>query len=187
MAATVSVAPRLRTVGGWALVVAAAAIGVLAFGPRPEVVGVLYLAAVTPLLARVDMAEHRLPNAIVLPGLAVAALGASAGWLRTGQPPITAVIAAGSAAMLLLTLHALGGFGMGDVKLGTVLALSLGALGAGAAAVGLLVGFCAGGVAALAVLVAGGAGQRMPFGPFLLFGYWWSIAASATEAVGAAG
>ena len=37
-------------------------------GPRFEAVGCLYLALVTPELCRVDLAEHRLPNALVLPG-----------------------------------------------------------------------------------------------------------------------
>lgn len=178
-------AARLRPAAHGAMIAGASAVALLAFGGRPELVGGLYLAAVTPLLARVDLEQHRLPNAIVLPGLAIAATGAAAGWLRTGQAPLVAAATAAAATLLLSALHLLGGFGMGDVKLGCVLALSLGALGVQSAGIGVLAAFVAGGLAAMALLAAGGAGERMPFGPFLLFGYWWALAAVASAPGGA--
>ena len=76
-------------------------------------------------------------------------------------------------------LASLGGVGIGDVKLAGMLALALGASGSGVEAVGLTVGsaFVAAGFVALGVLVQKGVapGREIPFGPFLLAGFWVAV------------
>jgi leader peptidase (prepilin peptidase)/N-methyltransferase len=70
---------------------------------------------------------------------------------------------------LLAALAYSGGMGMGDVKLGAVMGLYLGR----AVAAALLVGFAAGALVGIALLVRYGASARkraVPFGPFLALG-----------------
>src|SRR6188768_3910265 len=88
------------------------------------VIPLLYLAAVTPALVAIDLREHRLPNALVLPGYPVAGLGLVGEWIRTGQPPVIALVAGGASIVFLFALSLGGGMGMGDVKLGGVLGLA---------------------------------------------------------------
>ena len=133
-----------------------------------------WLAATTPELVRIDIAEHRLPDRLTLPGYVPALGGITLAGL-TGAATTPALIVGGAFLGLLLLLTLGGGLGMGDVKLGGVLGLVLGAAGAGAAVAAMLVAFLAGGVAALWVLVRGGRGARLPFGPFLLAGFWTAL------------
>jgi leader peptidase (prepilin peptidase)/N-methyltransferase len=145
---------------------------------RPELVGFLYLAAVTAALCRSDLAEHRLPNVLVLPGFVVTALGLLVAAVRSGAVPIVPLVAGAAAFGFLLLLNLGGGMGMGDVKLGALLALNLGCLGAGAAITGPALGFVFGGVAGLFALLIPAAGvvRQIPFGPFLLLGAWSAVA-----------
>jgi leader peptidase (prepilin peptidase)/N-methyltransferase len=135
----------------------------------------LYLAAVTPALVAADVREHRLPNALVLPGYPVAALGVAGEWVRTGQPPVVAVVAGAASIVLLLALSLGGGMGMGDVKLAGVLGLTAGLVGVTPAVVSPLAAFVLGGVVALVVAVRRGRDTRIPFGPFLLVGFWLAV------------
>jgi leader peptidase (prepilin peptidase)/N-methyltransferase len=144
---------------------------VAAVGVRPLTVGLVWLAVVTPRLIAVDIAEHRLPDAVVLPSLGVAG-GAV---LLDGSAVPTALAAAAGYGLLLLALHVLGGMGLGDVKLAPVLGLLTGALGPLAAVASPLLAFLTGGVAAVAVLVRRGAGAAMPFGPAMLLGAWAAV------------
>ncbi len=66
---------------------------------------------------------------------------------------------------------------MGDVKLGGVLGLALGALGVGSAVVGPAVAFLGGGAAALAAFMVPGVrrSDELPFGPFMLGGFWSAV------------
>ncbi|SJM66625.1 prepilin peptidase [Gulosibacter sp. 10] len=132
-----------------------------------------WVALVTPPLVRHDLAEHRLPNALVMPGWAVAATCIGLAWLSSSAFPLGALLA-GAGAFLLALLAALGGgLGMGDAKLLLPLAAGLGLLGAEALLVAGLVAALSGGAAALALLLRGrGRGAKLPFGPFLLLGYW---------------
>jgi leader peptidase (prepilin peptidase)/N-methyltransferase len=156
----------------------AVALGVLlavavlaAVGPRPVAIGLIWLALVTPRLIAVDIAEHRLPDAIVLPALAIAA---GSVLLDEGDRS-TALAAAACYGLLLLALHLLGGMGLGDVKLAPVLGLLTGALGPAAAIVSPLFAFLTGGLAAVAVLLRRGPGAAMPFGPAMLLGAWATV------------
>lgn len=126
------------------------------------------LAALLVVLSAIDLERRVLPNAIVLPAIAVA-LPAQA-LLSPGRWLEWTLAAFGAALMLLLPLLAgRGGVGMGDVKLAFLLGLVLGE--------GVMLAIV---VASLAVLPAalalfarhGATAMRIgvPFGPFLSLG-----------------
>ena len=137
-----------------------------------------YLAATTAELARIDLAEHRLPNRLVLPGFAFAAVSLVWQWLATDTLPVTSLVSGVGCVAFLLSLNVLGGMGMGDVKLGGLIGLAAGSLGFSTATASLVIAFVAGGIAGLAALALPGldALPRIPFGPFLLFGFWSAVA-----------
>lgn len=141
----------------------------LALGPVVAAIPALYVAATAPELSRIDLAEHRLPNRLVVPGLVVGLLAAAGSWATTGIPPVVPVVAAVAYAGVLFLFALGGGMGMGDVKLAAVLGLA--SPTATVAIASPLIAFLFGGVVALVVLIARGRGSRIPFGPFLLAGY----------------
>ncbi|WP_426624723.1 prepilin peptidase [Leifsonia sp. McL0607] len=155
----------------------------------PAAVGALYVAAVTAALVRYDLRERRLPNALVLPGLAFVAVGAV--WsVLSGAGGIALVVAAAlcSLGVLLafLVLACGGGLGMGDVKLAALLASALAALVAERGPPGEAVAAVAAWVVASLVLGGLAAGMllgsrvgttlggpvELPFGPVLLVTFW---------------
>lgn len=155
-------------------------------------VGVAYLGAVSLPLCAADLRERRLPNALVLPGFAFAALGAAWPALARGDPPAPYAELALCCAVVIVVLCAAasgGGIGMGDVKLATLLTLVLGALavehgvGPGPPVVALFaVTLTTAALAALAGAVvargaAAGAAADIPLGPHLLVGFWAVAAA----------
>lgn len=160
-----------------AAAIALAAISVLAGGPEPRTVLLLFLAAVTPQLAAIDVREQRLPNRLVLPGYPVAACALAGEWLRSGTLPAGPLIAGAAAFALLLVPAVFGGMGMGDVKLAGVLGLAAGSLGLGAAVGWLPIALLLGGVASLFALRRA-RGTSIPFGPALLAGFWIAVALS---------
>jgi len=126
------------------------------------------LAALLVVLTAIDLERRLLPNAIVLPAIAVALpaqlLLAPDRWLEW-------TLAAIGAALVLLLPLLLGraGIGMGDVKLAFLLGLVLGE--------GVMLAILVASLAVLPVALAllarhGGAAMRMgvPFGPFLALG-----------------
>jgi leader peptidase (prepilin peptidase)/N-methyltransferase len=167
-----------RTVRIAAAVITAALFGalVLRFGLVWILPALLVFAAAATVLAIVDLAEKRLPNAVIFPTLGVVALLlVPPTWaLGTSWPLLWAL--AGSAAMFavyfLLALISPASMGMGDVKLALVIGLLLGWFGLSAWLIGLLAAFVVGGVIALVAL-----GMRrvtlhgsIPFGPSMLAG-----------------
>ena len=150
-------------------------VAVLLVGPRPILAGFAWLAAVTPRLVAVDMARHRLPDAIVLPGYPVV-LGSVAldAWAQ-GTEPTGPPLAGAAYGLVLLLLHVLGGMGLGDVKLAPLLGALTGAIAPGGTLLAVVLAFLAGGIAAVVVLVRHGLGARMPFGPAMLFGAWAAV------------
>ena len=159
-----------------------AGVAVLALGERAALVPALHLAAVTPLLWFADVREHRLPNRLVLPNLALALLAAlAAGALGDGTPLLAGL---GTGAVLLV-LSLVGGLGMGDAKLGAALALTLGFFGVELLLLALLLALLGGGAVSIAGLVARRLrrGQAIAFGPFLLAGAWAVLALQAVAAL----
>lgn len=144
------------------------AIAITSVGASAAVVPLVALAAVTPALAAVDTLEHRLPNRIVVPLYAACAIPVVA------RPSLVPLIAGIATAGFLFVLSLGGGMGMGDVKLAGVLGLAAGSLGLTAAVLSPLVGFLLGGGAAV-VALRQGRGTRIPFGPFLLGGFWVAV------------
>lgn len=127
----------------------------------------------TPLI-RSDLRERRLPNRLVLPFLASSIICTTiasvlvSDWARLGFALLSSVSVFG----LGLWLAVRGQLGMGDVKLATGLAQSLGWFHPVLPWFGLAVAFLFASLQALA--------QRMPrqiaFGPYLIFGFVASIA-----------
>jgi leader peptidase (prepilin peptidase)/N-methyltransferase len=168
----------------WQLPVAFALgwLSIAALGLSPAAVPALYLAAVTPELVRIDLREHRLPNRIVVPGIGVGLAAAGLTWAVAGRPPVVALVAALATASILAVLATLGGIGMGDVKLAAL--IGLGSPTVPIAVSAPLAAFLLGGAAASIVLVRGvlaGRGrearrEQIAFGPYLLLGYFISLA-----------
>lgn len=157
--------------------VALAAAAVLMAGIGPATVPLLYLAAVTPPLCASDFLHRRLPNRLVLPAYIVLVIAIVTEAVRSMQFPLVAAVSGLAYFGFMLVLGAVGGMGMGDVKLAGALGLSAGMFGAETALAAPLFGFVAGGVAAAVALVAarGRRGVRIPFGPFMLAGFWASV------------
>ena len=161
---------------GWQvpLVVVLGMLAWWALGPTVAAVPALYIAAVAPELARIDLAEHRLPNRLVVPGLVVGLVAATGSWAATGAPPVIPLVAGLAYGGALLLFALAGGMGMGDVKLAAVLGLA--SPTAAVAIASPVLAFLSGGVAALVVLIVRGRGARIPFGPFLVLGYAAALA-----------
>lgn len=166
---------RLR---GRSALATAASFGILAwrFDLDPVLPALLALAATGVVLSIVDLTEHRLPNAVLLPTLGVLAVllvlasALSGEWIRL----VWAL--AGGAGMFLfyfvLALISPAGMGMGDVKFAAPLGLVLGWFGWNVWLVGLVAGFIIGGVVSLAALALRRVSIRgsIPFGPSMLAG-----------------
>ncbi|MEO6116786.1 MAG: A24 family peptidase [Pseudolysinimonas sp.] len=154
-----------------------ATVAVLALGPNPALIAALAVAAVAPPLVRVDLAEHRLPNRLVVPALLAGVVGLGVSWLVSGVPPLVPLLAGVGYAAVLFVLALFGGMGMGDVKLAAALGLASPTL---AIALGSpLLAFLFGGVASVIVLIRRGPRARIAFGPFLLAGYFAALAVVA--------
>ncbi len=141
----------------------------------------LYFAAVSVVLALIDLDVRRLPNAIVLPSYVVTlvlftiACLVGADWW--------ALLRAALAGVALFTFYAIlrvirpDGMGGGDVKLAGLIGIQLGWLGWGSVIVGAFAAFVLGGVFGIALMLARRAGRRtaIPFGPWMLAGAWVGI------------
>ena len=170
--------PAPRTVRLAAAITTAVVFGALAlrFGLSWTLPALLAFAACATVLSIVDLAEKRLPNAVVFPALgAVAVLLVPATW-ATGIWISLVWALVGSAAMFavyfLLALISPASMGMGDVKLALVIGLLLGWFGLSAWLVGLLAAFVVGGVIAIVALLLKRVTLRgsIPFGPSMLVG-----------------
>jgi leader peptidase (prepilin peptidase) / N-methyltransferase len=150
-----------------------ALVGCLATDLRPALLPVLSLAAVTPALVIIDQRDHRLPNTLVVPMIAVGLLACGGEWFATAKPPTTPLLAGATYAAFLYILTLVGGMGMGDVKLGA--ALGFAAWTPAVAVLGPVVAFLAGGLVAMTFLVRGQGERHIAFGPYLLGGFWLSV------------
>jgi leader peptidase (prepilin peptidase)/N-methyltransferase len=148
-------------------------IGLLATGFAPSALAVVYLAAVTAWLVRFDVRTHRLPNVLVVPGIGIGLLSCAGEWAVSGRAPVVPLVAGVAYAGFLLVLSLVDGMGMGDVKLGA--ALGLASWNLSVAVLSPVVAFLVGGLVSVALLIAGGRGQKIAFGPFLLGGFWVAV------------
>jgi leader peptidase (prepilin peptidase)/N-methyltransferase len=145
------------------------------------VVAYLYFVAISIALALIDLDVHRLPDAIVLPSMAVGLiLLGTAGLLAGDLGALLRMVVGGAALFLfyaLLRFASPRGMGLGDVKLATVLGMFLGYAGWGALIVGAFAGFVLGGIFALCLVIVrhAGRGTGIPFGPWMLAGAWLGI------------
>ena len=163
------------------LTVALGILAVSSLGWHAALVPTIYLAMVTGELCRADFAGHRLPNRLILPGFAFALAGMAVQWSATGHAPVLALIIGAAYFTFLLVMNLAGGMGMGDVKLGGLLGLGLGLIDVSAAFGGPLLAFVFGGVAGAWMLLTTRTAQtgpraRIPFGPFMLAGFWVAVA-----------
>lgn len=155
------------------------------FGAHAVLPAYLYLAAVGLALSMIDYDTKRLPNVIVLPSYAVAAvlLGVAAVAGHDGDRALRAMVGmvAYYGVFLLLRLAYPPGMAFGDVKLAGVLGLYLGWLGYGVLVVGAFGGVLLGGVVGVALMAAGRAGRKskVPYGPFMVTGALVAVFAGA--------
>ncbi|MBK9178378.1 MAG: prepilin peptidase [Acidimicrobiales bacterium] len=165
----------------WACVVATAvlfAAGGARFGPEPELLAYLFLFAVLVAVSAIDLEQHRIPNRIVFPALAVSVPAVVVVSIARDVPGAIrwALVGAVVYAGVLLVFHLVSpaGIGFGDVKLGLVLGLYLGWLDLYLVLVGLALGALVGAAVGLGILAAVGwrQGRRtgFPFGPALAAG-----------------
>lgn len=151
-----------------------AVLAIVALGPVAALVPALGVAVATPVLWRVDVTHRRLPNVLVYP-CALLTLGALTSTLIGGGQGVAAVLATSAVTgLFFVVLSVGGGMGMGDVKLAVVLATVLALVRVDAAALAAIVAFCSGGVGGLVVLLTARA-RSIPFGPFLLVGFWMAV------------
>jgi leader peptidase (prepilin peptidase)/N-methyltransferase len=136
-----------------------------------------YIAAVTIPLVVIDLRSHRLPNRLVMPGYLVAAVALAGAGVATGAFPAVALISAAAYVLFLITLSFAGGMGMGDVKLAGVLGAGAGLVSPSAAIASPVLAFVLGGGVSAVILLTrrGTRATRIPFGPFMLLGFWGAV------------
>ncbi len=170
--------PAPRAASWWPPVIGAVVCAGLArvTGGHPETVVWLLLVPPALLLARVDLAVKRLPDAVTLPTAAgtAAALGGAAllpGHAGSWPRALLGAAALGAAYFVLLLVNP-AGMGFGDVKLALTLGAALGWYGWPAVFTGTLLAFVLGALTAVALLAARRADRKtaLPFGPFMLAG-----------------
>lgn len=187
------VAPRCAACGvrlgpspWWTAPVAAVAAGLTAASLAGQgwiLVAGLALSVTGALLAAVDLAVQRLPDAIVwrLAVLVLVALGLAgvgAGYARAWQALLCgAAVAAGFGLLSLLTR---GRIGLGDAKVAGVLSAFLGWFGWPVAVFGILLALLLNGIVAIGLLVTRRVGWHgsLPMGPSLLAGALLALAAA---------
>lgn len=168
----------LRRLRVWSAIATAVGFALIAwrFGPHPALPALLALVATGVVLSIVDLTEHRLPNAVVLPTVAIVAVLLVLASALTGEWLRLAWALAGGAGMFafyfVLALISPKGMGMGDVKFAAPLGLALGWFGWNVWLVGLAAGFIIGGVVSLIALLLRRVTLRgsIPFGPSMLAG-----------------
>lgn len=133
-----------------------------------------YIAAVTVPLVVIDLRSRRLPNRLVLPGYLVASATLTAAWLSSGSFPVVPLVSTAAYVLFLFALSFAGGMGMGDVKLAGVLGAAAGLVSPSAAILSPLLAFGLGGLVSALILATrrGIRATRIPFGPFMLLGFW---------------
>ncbi|MDR6971505.1 prepilin peptidase [Leifsonia shinshuensis] len=151
--------------------------------PGAAVILVAYLcfAGLSVALALIDLDVHRLPDVLVLPGIAVGVVLLGTGAILTGDLGALLRALVGAAGLfvfyLVVALAKPGGMGFGDVKLAGLVGLFLGFQGWSALLVGAFAAFLVGGAVAIVLLALRRLGRRdgIPFGPWMLLGAWLGL------------
>ena len=143
----------------------------------------LYFAAISVVLGLIDLDTHRLPNQIVLPAYAVAAVLFVSASLVDGHFDSLLRAGVGMVGMFLayfaMAIAYPGGMGFGDVKLAGLVGMFLGWAGWGALIVGAFSAFLLGGLVAITLLLLRKATRKsgIPFGPWIIIGAWTGVGA----------
>ena len=167
---------------GFVPAIASATSGLALASAIVTMVAFLYLAAISVVLAIIDIDVKRLPDPIVLPAYLVGSVLLTVAALLGGNAAALLPAVIGGAAMFafygILWLVS-GGMGLGDVKLAGVLGIYLGYLGWAQLAVGAAAAFVLGGVFGIVLLIARRSGRKskIPFGPWMILGAWIGIVA----------
>ena len=146
-------------------------------------IGPAYLLAVSLPLAIIDIRQRRLPNRLVLPGLAVTLIAHTSAvligsdWARMLTAWLTAVVVF----VLAAVANSFGALGMGDVKLMALMTASLAWFGWQHPLLAFAVAFILATVGVLALFVARRAklGSTLALGPYLLAGFAAAVTALA--------
>lgn len=158
------------------IVIGVAGAAAVWFGHRSSpvtAVALVVMVAISTWLAVIDFRLHRLPNRIVGPlALAATITVAIGAWVTDDWNRALTAIGLGVAlAGLLLGANLTGGLGMGDVKYGYPVGVTVGWFGFDPLIVTVLATTVAGAVFAVAMLVAGrGRSHRLAYGPFMALG-----------------
>ena len=171
---------RQRTEAGMVLATVEALV-VWRIGPAPALVAFAYLGAAGTVASLVDLRTRRLSDRVVLPSypitlaLLVVASGVQGRWWPLGRALIAMALVAGF--YLALALCFPHGLGLGDPKLGGLLALGLGWLGWTTLTTGVFAAWC---LAALALPAhratrGGGRDRTIALGPWLCFGAFVAV------------
>jgi leader peptidase (prepilin peptidase)/N-methyltransferase len=123
----------------------------------------------------IDLREHRLPNRLVLPAFPVAFLAQliatiiSADWARQ----LSAVLIALAVGVIGLGANYIDTLGMGDVKLATVIALTLGYFNPWLPAIAIGIAFVLAFAVVIVLITLGQVkiGSSIPLGPYLLVSF----------------
>jgi leader peptidase (prepilin peptidase)/N-methyltransferase len=152
------------------------------FGASWPTVLLMYFAVVSVALAAIDIEHRRLPHRLVIPSIAVIALGVLVGDLVSSEIslPVGAAglfILGGMYGILWLVYPK--GMGFGDVTTAALCGLLLGSFGWASLAVGAISGPVLAGLVVVGAMLLGRTrrGDAVPFGPFLLAGTWLGILA----------
>jgi leader peptidase (prepilin peptidase)/N-methyltransferase len=123
----------------------------------------------------IDLREHRLPNRLVLPAFPVAFLAQliatiiSADWARQ----LSAVLIALAVGVIGLGANYIDTLGMGDVKLATVIALTLGYFNPWLPVIAIGIAFVLAFAVVIVLITLGKVkiGSSVPLGPYLLVSF----------------
>lgn len=140
----------------------------------PPAAALYWAAALGVALGLVDVAVHRLPDALTLPAFAGTAVLLTAAALADGRPAplLRCLIAALLCGAVFWGMALVAPVGLGDAKLVPTLGALLGWYGWSAVLAGLVAAFVLAGLYGTVLLLTGRArrGDPLPLGPFLLLG-----------------
>ncbi len=159
-----------------------AGVGVALSWPSGPWLMVCWIGALAVPLSAVDLAHHRLPDALTLPAvpitLGVAALGADSGAVldAVGRAAAAGLVVGGLFLTLATVLPV--AMGRGDAKLAFTIGSALGAVSWPAVPIAVFLAFVIGSVAGIAGMATRRLNLRsaLPFGPALLAGCWLVLA-----------